>query len=243
VPSGGGGASTITNNSSDLIIRDNRFEYNSSGQGGALNIDSGAAPLIDANTIISNTASFGGGIFLYNAGSATITNNIIARNNGGYGGGVVCNGSPAKIINNTIDDNIGDGVFFSDADGIAVVNNIISGNSEYGIESYYDPPTSIYTTNYNDVFNNTSANYSGLAAGSNDLSLDPKFEGASSDLFDYYHIQKSSPVSTTGSTAWAPLRDIDYEWRNLFGTVSMGADEVLDGVIVTYLPLIFKNYP
>ena len=243
VPSGGGGASTISNNSSDLIIRNNRFEYNSSGQGGALEVDSGAAPLIDANTIISNTAGFGGGIFLYNAGSVSITNNIIARNHGGYGGGIVCNESPAKIINNTIDDNDGDGVFFSDADGIAIVNNIISGNSGNGIESDPSEPTSNFTADYNDLFNNTSANYSGLPAGSNDLFFDPKFEGASPNLFDYYHIQKSSPVSTTGSTTWAPLRDIDSEWRNLFGSVSMGADEVLDGVIITYFPLIFKNYP
>jgi hypothetical protein len=241
---GSGGGVTVYSTSTGPTLQGNWFEDNSAGGGGGLNLETGAAPLVDANTFVTNTASIGGGIYLYQAGTAKMTNNIVARNTslGGAGGGVVIVESPGQIINNTITDNTGDGVWFSKAEGVAIINNIISGNSGDGIERYALEPTTSYTADYNDLYNNTGSSYAGLSAGAHDMSVDPKFVAAGVDLAAYYHIQATSPVSATGSTSWAPQRDIDGELRISGGSVSMGADEIPGGIgYSTYLPLILRS--
>jgi hypothetical protein len=120
---------------------------------------------------------------------------------------------------------------------MAIVNNIISGNTFYGIDEAYGTATVDYTIDYNDLFGNSNPHSSGVTGGSNDMAVNPLFVG-SGDWFQHYHIQDSSPVSTTGSITWAPGLDIDGDLRLLGGSVSMGADEIrLFGV---FLPLMLK---
>ena len=153
--------------------------------------------------------------------------------------------SPARIVNNTIADNTGDGVFFQEAEGVAIVNNIVSGNLGHGIEHYSDTlwvsPTLAYTADYNDVWSNSGGHYAGLGGGVHDLHVNPQFVGSGPDLRAFYHIQAPSPVSMTGSTAWAPEYDLDGDRRLWGGSVSMGADEIAIVERRIYLPIVLRQ--
>jgi len=238
----GGGGVTVLGPSTGLLIQGNWIEDNVGGAGGGVSLGDQAAPTIDANTIVSNTAGIGGGVYMWDSGEALIINNIIARNTkpsglGGIGSGVAIITSPGQLINNTIADNHEDGVFFEDAEGMAIVNNIISGNTFFGIEEASGSTTSVYPIDYNDLFGNGTAYSIGLTVGSHEIAVNPLYVGTG-NYTQYYHIQDSSPVSTTGSITWAPGLDIDGDMRLLGGSVSMGADEIhLFGI---FLPLILR---
>ena len=202
----------------------------------------GSKPLVDGNVFTGNRANTGAGISLIDTGVAEITNNIIAGNvattTATFGAGILVDSSPAKLVNNTIANNTGDGIILSEAENIIIVNNIVYGNVGAGLKNYsdtYTNPTIVYTADYNDVYNNT-VNYDNISTGANDLSVYPQFIG-SGDVRAYYHIQESSPVRHTGSSAWAPPFDIDLEAR--IAPVSMGADE-LDLTYTIYLPVVRK---
>ncbi len=121
------------------------------------------------------------------------------------------------------------------SENIKIINNIISNNSSAGLKNDAMYPTVLYTADYNDVYNN-SPDYSGVIAGTHDLSLSPDFT-ASGDIKAYYHLLQTSPVRHTGSSLWAPLFDIDDEVR--LEPVSMGADE-RDITYSLFLPSICK---
>lgn len=243
-----GGGFAVNDGSSELTLRSNWLEDNSAAFGGGVYLQTTAAPWVDGNVIVTNTANTAAGIGLYQAGVTTIANNIVAHNvastTAHLGGGLLVDTSPARIINNTIADNIGDGIVFQAAEGVAIVNNILSGNLGDGIEHYSDTlwvsPTLAYTADYNDVVNNTNGQYFGLGSGTHDLHVNPQFIGSGADLRDFYHIQTTSPVSITGSTIWAPEFDLDGNRRILGGTVSMGADEIAVVEQNVYLPLILR---
>jgi parallel beta-helix repeat protein len=168
----------------------------------------------------------------------TFTNNIVARNVVSPINPSALNiyGTAARVANNTIADNPGPGpaVYFHTSNGIVIANNIISGN---GMGIYCaEGTTPIYTADYNDVYNNSGGNYYNVSPGSHDLSVNPGFIG-SGNMLAYYHLQLISPVSKTGSLAYAPPFDIDGELRmNCF--ISMGADQI--GCKHLYLPLIMR---
>ncbi len=246
---GSGGGLSVVSGSPDLIVRGNWLEGNQAGYGAGVYLQTTAAPWIDGNIIVTNTSNTAAGIAIYQAGVATITNNILAYNvastTAHLAGGILVDSSPARIINNTIADNIGDGVLFQEAEGVAIVNNIVSGNLGHGIEHYSDTlwvsPTLVYTADYNDVLNNLDGHYAGLGGGTHDLHVDPQFIGSGVDLRAFYHIQATSPVSVTGSTAWAPEFDLDGDRRILGGSVSMGADEIAIVEQRIYLPVVLRH--
>jgi hypothetical protein len=120
---------------------------------------------------------------------------------------------------------------------MAIVNNIISGNTYFGIMEGLESPTLDYTIDYNDLYGNSNPYSSGVIGGLHDMFVDPLFVG-SGDFFEYYHIQGISPVGTTGDITWAPGYDIDGDLRLLGGSVSMGADEFRLSAI--FLPLVVK---
>ena len=241
-----GGGATVYNACPDLELQGNTFQNNTATFcGGGLHLDSGAVPLVNANAFFGNSAPQGGGIYTYQAGAVQISNNIIAQNSASSAGaGLSIVESPAHVINNTISDNTGaggDGVYFSEAENIVIVNNIITGNSDDGVEYYdLDGTTTVFTVDYNDVWNNTY-NYDNVSAGTHDESTNPQFVGAG-NLTEQYHIMVSSPVSETGSVSWAPVRDIDHDLRTLDGTASMGADEIPSAYYAVQLPLVLRNY-
>jgi parallel beta-helix repeat protein len=236
---GYGGAAAFCYSSPNLILSGNWFEGNSAYMdGGGLSIFGNADPQLDANTIMSNTANWGGGIDISEAGQVKITNNLIARNvstaTSPIVGGIYVFKSPVQIINNTIADNTGDGVWFENSDNIAIVNNLIYGNTDDSIQGDTPYDTTIFTVDYNDMFNNTYNAYNDVSSGAHDLQIDPLIK-ATGDVFSYYHLRLTSPVNTTGSPAWAPPRDIDNQVRACGGKVSMGADQVPCSV---YLPML-----
>jgi parallel beta-helix repeat protein len=239
---GYGGAASFCYASPNLILSYNWFEGNSANyrDGGALSLYAGADPQIDANTIVSNTASLGGGMDISEAGAVIITNNIIARNHSTNispeVGGIHIYKSPVQIINNTIASNEGDGVWFDDSNYITIFNNILYHNSYHSLQGDVGSGTDFYSIDYNDYFANTFNAYSGVPAGGHDLQIDPLLN-LSGEVFNYYHLQLSSPVKSTGYPGYAPNHDIDNQSRPSGGIVSIGADQVIFPV---YLPLVVR---
>jgi parallel beta-helix repeat protein len=186
---------------------------NGGGYGGSGGILCIGAPAISNNTIMEN---YGGGISC-NMGSAIVANNIITANVSNYGAGVYCHTGCPVIINNTVEENratYGAGIYcFSGSP--AVSNNIVAFNSS-GI---YSSTGSSPVLRNNCVYNPTGANYSGLTAGTGDISLDPS---VTSD----YHLLSNSPCVNAGwnSAAGITTYDIDGQPR-LNGVIDIGADE------------------
>jgi parallel beta-helix repeat protein len=234
-----GGGITYVGNSHGPTLRYNWIEGNRAGFGGGLNIMPFANPLVEGNVFFGNRANTAAAIALQQAGNVTLTNNIIAQNvattTSMIGGGIIADHSPARIINNTIADNVGDGIVIQSSENILIVNNILSHNVGDGLEIAAGFPTTSYTSDYNDVHGNTNG-YNGVSIGAHDLDTEPIYVGAG-DIRAYYHLQQSSPVRHTGSKTWAPPFDIDWEPR--LEPVSMGADE-LDIFYSIMLPFIRK---
>ena len=111
-------------------------------------------------------------MFIYNRDlnyTTTFENNIVAAGIS-YGFYVYNPNSNANFINNAIYANQSYGIRIR-PDAVATVkNNIVASNHSYGI--YLESGGTLYNT-YNDVWNNSSANYSGCSAGTGDISLDP----------------------------------------------------------------------
>lgn len=238
-----GGGVANGSGSSGLKIAGNWFERNQAANGAGAAFWGDASPAVDANVFVTNTAQFGGGIYFAQSGVLTATNNIMARNvvTNGYGiaAGVQVSEAPVRLINNTIAVNTGDGIYFDRAEGIVIVNNIISGNSHESIEMNSMNPTTSYTIDYNDRYSNGGSSSNELPMGAHDVSVNPLFKAAGADLAQYYHIQATSPISRTGSLSWAPPKDFDGESRLLCG-VSMGADQIPCPLWYLDLPLIRK---
>ena len=113
---------------------------NSLDEGGGINVQN-SSPVISGNVITGNRGCGGGGIKII-FGSPTVIKNLITGNDasgcsGGRGGGVSVQGnSAAEIRRNVISNNkAGDagGIFLNDAGTPTIKNNVISGNSVFGI--------------------------------------------------------------------------------------------------------------
>lgn len=232
-----GGGLSLDQTSAGMVVKGNWFEGNSATHGGAVKLDGISSLVVDANTIIKNTADVGAALRIDSCGQLMVTNNIIAQNTTLIYGTVNIFASSVRILNNTIADNQGNGINFSMSEAVVVVNNNITGNSATGIERYASN-TSSFTADYNNVHLN-GTDYKDLSPGSHDLSLIPLYL-ATGDLRNWYHIQATSPIGTTGSTALAPVYDMDGDWRLSGGTVSMGADEIPGPVNRLFLPVILK---
>ena len=202
------GAGIFINGGAAPTVVWNIIKYNDAGVwGGGIYVFDGSSPYISRNVIFNNgvTKSLQRGYEnteknemlvvggrLCNPGEV----NVPRTTNGG--GILVTNyGSqptyPA-IINNTIDGNYGSG----DGGGIFcnnalpdIRNNILTNNDKYGI---FAQTTTIEVT-YNDVWNNTTANYSGtVTVGVGNISDDPLFVNPT---LENYHIQFGSPCIDT----------------------------------------------
>jgi hypothetical protein len=234
------GGGLMFQNSSGLA-QENTIASNTAARlGGGTFITASDSLNLDANTIVSNTSVEGGGIALFRSGLVTATNNIVARNNSsGSGDGIAIEESAGRIVNNTVADNLGNGIWFSSTQSVVVVNNIVAGHSPG--TGLWRQSTASYTADYNDLFGN-GTNYAGLPAGANDLGLDPLFVASGPSLFNFYHLRNTSLISETGSMSWAPDQDIDLDFRKLGGFASMGADEFGLASGKVYLPLIMRNH-
>lgn len=165
-------------------------------QGGGPNhtvVVTGASPRFISN-IFRNNIPFGSPnvevISCTNA-SALIERNLF-YNNGGIGCVGLRDGSAgSRIINNTFDGN--ERGFFSIAGGGTALNNIVTNSLVYGVAAL--SPSQFSLLDYNDVWNN-GTNYMTGVPGIHDISLDPKFVGASQRL---YELRNESPCIDAGS--------------------------------------------
>jgi len=163
-----------------------------------------SSPTISNNTITANTASSSGGGIFCAVASPTIWNNVIAGNSAASGGGIRWLSASPTILNNTIAANSasssGGGMSCGDFSS-ELWNNIIAFNSS-GIYNGGGAPT----LRCNDVYGNTSYNYSGLSPGMGDISLDPMFLNRGGGD---YHLLSGSPCIDTGTNTGEPDADLD----------------------------------
>jgi parallel beta-helix repeat protein len=193
------------------------------------------SPTIANNTVGPNSLSTGTGIMI--AGSATpfIWNNKVSgRADGIY---YMTNSSPI-ILSNVVVGN-GRGIYTSSFVPSKVVNNTVVANTQSGIYTYYTSATlanNISVDNgiginvvggtpvltHNNVYNNTTNNYSGIVADPSDISQPPLFAGPGD-----YHLTSGSACVNAGDDAevlpgWL---DMDGEARTQGTHVDIGADE------------------
>ncbi|MCX6338744.1 MAG: right-handed parallel beta-helix repeat-containing protein [Candidatus Aureabacteria bacterium] len=185
-------------------------------------------PIIRNNIIEGNR--YGIESHLQSLGTVIIENNLII---GSITYGIYVS-SNARIINNTIDNNISDNIYVGSG-GTAVPTMLIQNNNI--TRSHSDGiyiSTSILATgitiNYNNVWANQSENYRGLAAaGKNDISQDPRYvlplpqTGSSTD-YDY-HLKSNSPSRDKGTNDGAPEDDLDGNPRPRDGKTDIGCYE------------------
>ncbi|MEN6372381.1 MAG: right-handed parallel beta-helix repeat-containing protein [Armatimonadota bacterium] len=193
------------NSSSTPIIANNTISGNHDGVSCVVS----ANPTITGNTIRDNKLN----IFC-SSSSPTIINNAISKST--YG--IVCQTSSPTITNNTISgNNYGIECNLSSP---TVSNNIITFNST-GIHVYSGGGSP--TLKKNCVYGNTTA-YSGLTAGTTDISVDPLFRDK--DNGDY-HLTSASPCINAGddTAVQSTWKDMDGEARIIGTHVDIGADE------------------
>ncbi len=226
------GGGIYCNDYSSPTITHNTLMGNSGEDGGGICCYVYSSPAISNNTITGNSATdWGGGMYCYLHSSPTITNNSIMGNSAESGGGVCCVMASSAISNNTITGNSAEsgGGIYCQGSAPAVSNDIVASNSS-GI---YADSSGKPTLGNNDVYANTAYNYSGLSAGTGDISTDPMFLAP---WVGDYHLLPGSPCINVGnnSVVKAPpflvnssgvIIDLDGNPRIIGGTVDMGCYE------------------
>jgi hypothetical protein len=232
-----------------VILDGNRISRNqvnpASDYGGGIYIVASAA-VINANLIVGNRALAGGGLAAADF-DIQVTNNLIADN---AGGGILFHAG--QIINNTIRDNLpnaydayGDGILIAPLAApthVTITNNIVASNT-YGI-GLTGAGVSV-TLRSNDVWRNNAADYTGLRAGDDDISADPRLESLEESG---YHLLPGSPCIDAGVYAGAPPADLDGVARPLDGDddgapdVDIGAAEYRPAPHATPTPTATCQY-
>lgn len=230
--------------SSLAAIENNTITNNLSSDGGGIFCTS-SSPSITNNTITGNTASWqGGGLYCSSSSSPLIANNRIAGNNAdgsGEGGAIYVSIASPLIINNTLAAN-NSGIYISgNSATLIIANNTIIGNEAIAIYSSSSSATianniiafnhaglRVYSSSValrnNNVYGNTDYNYSGISAGTKDLSVDPMLAGAE---YGQVHLRANSPCIDAGddNVIQAGWLDLDGEIRKQGMHVDIGVDE------------------
>jgi parallel beta-helix repeat protein len=236
-----GGGITVTTCSNTLISRNYVTENDAwSVSGGGVSWENSLGAISD-NIITDNRGWRGGGLSV-SSSAALVANNVVAGNVSYQpGGGIYCanvtNGAVA-VVNNTIVNNVapsGGAVHCWGAAG-RITNCVMAFNSS-GISAVGTPPI----LGANCVYNPDGSNYSGLTAGTTDISADP---GLNASEYGQFHLRQDSPCIDVGDNAAVDMawRDIDDEARVQSGRVDIGADE-FNGANVPYSPRIVRVRP
>lgn len=216
----------IYGSTSNLTIIENRIERNGSygifAGGAYLSIPS--TNIMIKNRILENGE--GGIVFGGLASRGMIMGNLVAKNTG-HGVDVSQFSAPYGFqeepsmifINNTIADNTGKGFYFGPRRITSIVNNIVSGNNEDGIQSHSQ--SAYLPIHYNNFYGNklnfnisvpnslgilSKINANGDSCDSQyNISRDPSFVGVDSNNFN---LQNESPCLNAG-TPNAFFNDVD----------------------------------
>ena len=144
------------------------------------------------------------GVFIDTNSTLTANNDVIFGNGQD---GIRLDGSSGTIYNNTIVSNTGAGISCGIGANIKIMNNIVTNNSGYGISCSNQSPPHIA---YNNVYSNTSGNYSGCTAGEGNISSNPAFV----DVVNHdYRLKDGSPCIDSGTSEGAPERDFKLRCR------------------------------
>ncbi|HWO20385.1 MAG TPA: DUF4215 domain-containing protein, partial [Kofleriaceae bacterium] len=164
-------------------------------------------------TLDGFTAIGAGSVGIYVGDSATPTfTNCVVRNNGGYGIYVAHTSASRTLavssctLNANGTYNIYTGAGAGNGATFSITNSIIT-NGSYGV---YRADSAIISVTYSDVWNNSSANYSGASAGTGTISVNPQFVSAT-DL----HLQGTSVAIDSGTAG--PTSDAEGFTRPLEG--------------------------
>ncbi len=204
------------------IANNTIHENNATGYGGGVYFAGSAT--FSNNTVSGNHAGERGGGVHCEYASPAIADNVITGNNARYGGGISCTRSQSRITNNTVSDNTatsgGGGLYFADNSSPAVSNNIVAYN---GSGIYKTSGSGSPVLKNNCVYNPGGANYSGVVAGTDDISDDPLFvDRVGGDL----HLTAASPCRDSGYDSAASVGWVDIDGQSRFHkTVDIGADE------------------
>lgn len=199
----------------NVTIENNIIANNNRG----IIISSNSTANIVGNQIINNTGIFCSGIDV-SYSYATITNNVIA---GSSYAGIYCHNSSPLITNNTIYDNGHYGILCNPISTQVIINNIVAHN-EYGIMALggSESPVPLLEISYNDVWNNSEANYwyewaivcipedpccepDGASEpfepqlGTGEISYDPLFANPANDD---YHLKSTAGRWNPNSQSW-----------------------------------------
>lgn len=218
---------------------ENVVAYNQATYGGGIYM--WASERLQGALIAHNYASgWGGAIFVgsgYEGGN--IANNyLVANNSYGKGAAILVNPVNIEIANNTIvGDVTGSGAAIdlgsAGTGEVKVTNNIVVSHT-IGIRK--DGSQAVMLVR-NDVWGNLT-DYSGLSAGSTDISVHPEFVDP---LSEEYHLTVDSDCIDAGTTVdWLHVdHDGDIRPRPWF---DIGADECPKEFFVVASPLVLKNY-
>jgi len=216
------------------LIEHNTIQLNSSSDAGGIGCGKGATAVIRSNILKSNSATgYGGGIY---CGWAKMINNGIVGNSAQYGAGIYCSSASLRceILNTTIANNTllsgGDcgGIYLNSVVNVGIYNSIIASNAGAGIKMSNSPHSEVLFK-CNDVWGQTP-NYDGVSdqtGGGGNISIDPLL-----DAVDHLHIQADQYGNDCKDKGRNDVlgdcaEDIDGDYRVQYGTVDIGADEIL----------------
>lgn len=163
---------------------------------------------IERNWVVNNSApKGGGGIFIDEAAIAFIAGNVVARNvgmgavlaDGRASGGGASDRTYVTVVNNTIADNQGGGLFVEDATAHAY-NNLFWNNGGPDLSLLQGGAIAEFiVADYNRL--GMVAQAPGVTLGANNLGAAPSFADEAADDF---HLLPGSPLANAGTSTFAP---------------------------------------
>ena len=194
---------------SDLTVSDSTFTDNY-GYYGTVHLQSMYGDdYFYRNTFCHNSAEYGGAWYMSDVTSAYLGNNIVQDNEAGsYGGAVYMYGSDPSLINNTFVENTGPagqgGHLYVDAYSTLGLTNNIMAWAEEGDGVYVSPTGVSYNIFYNDFWENTADDFSGLinTVPATNYAVDPLFVDYTADGIcgnDDLALGEGSPLIDAGA--------------------------------------------
>ena len=208
-------------NASNISVHDGEFGFYLAG----------GPSTLDAVTIED---SLDAGIYVAEA-NGTISNALIEENGGDGVYAELDSGSELLIIQATIYGNAGSGVAGGPASVLTVQNSIIT-NNRFGVScDNGQGGCRFLTVSYNDVVDNSTADYVGVSAGTGSISQTPNYVDAPNNL----ELAYPSPGIDEGLSTNAPDHDLNGQMRPLNATgtpvaqYDMGAYEAIDRIFAS----------